>query len=139
MPFEANVFLLATMATFTIPCLRRSAMAVALLGVMTVTACASLRESKPTTSGADIRAGRVLSERYCAQCHAIGLTGDSPHPAAPRFRNLSERYPIDSLATRFAARISTHHPDMPQWQFDPDQDRQMISFLKSIQRPSRSR
>ena len=42
-----------------------------------------------------IREGQVLVEGYCADCHAIGLAGDSPHPEAPPFRTLHERYAVD--------------------------------------------
>jgi len=33
--------------------------------------------------------GRTLAERMCAQCHAIGRTGASPHVGAPAFRALN--------------------------------------------------
>jgi mono/diheme cytochrome c family protein len=90
-------------------------------------------------SRSDIRAGRILAEHYCVQCHSIGRAGKSRHAGAPPFRDLSDRLAIESLAPRFGERISTTHPDMPRWQLDAEQDRQMIAFLKSVQRQSRSR
>jgi mono/diheme cytochrome c family protein len=106
----------------------------ALLAAMALAACASVPAHAPPTYRADVHAGRVLAAHYCAQCHAIGRSGPSPQAAAPPFRFLSERYPIESFEPRFASGMSTSHPDMPHWQLDPDQNRQMIAFLKSVQR-----
>jgi mono/diheme cytochrome c family protein len=33
--------------------------------------------------------GRALAERMCAQCHAVGRPGKSPHAGAPLFRELA--------------------------------------------------
>ena len=47
--------------------------------------------------------GEALVRQNCSRCHAIGKEGDSPHPQAPPFRTLSNKYPIENLAESLAA------------------------------------
>ncbi len=77
--------------------------------------------------------GRVLVQRHCAGCHAIGTAGRSPYPAAPAFRTLAERYPIDDLAEALAEGMLTGHPAMPEFKFGPNDVAAVIRYLKSIQ------
>lgn len=77
--------------------------------------------------------GRVLVEKNCSRCHAIGKEGDSTHPEAPPFRTLSSRYPIDDLAESLAEGIVSGHPDMPIFVFNPTDVEAIIEYLKSIQ------
>ena len=69
----------------------------------------------------------------CSRCHAIGRTGTSPHAAAPPFRTLSRRYPIEGLAEALAEGLSVGHPDMPEFVFDSQDVGAILSYLKSIQ------
>ena len=39
--------------------------------------------------------GKELLDARCAHCQAIARTGESAHSAAPPFRTLSRKYPID--------------------------------------------
>jgi mono/diheme cytochrome c family protein len=77
--------------------------------------------------------GRALLERDCSACHAVGSRGASPDRAAPRFRELGRRYPIDGLAEALAEGILTGHPRMPEFRFSPGQVADIIAYLKSIQ------
>ncbi len=77
--------------------------------------------------------GKVLVEKNCSRCHAIGKEGDSTHPEAPPFRTLSSRYPIDDLAEALAEGIVSGHPDMPIFVFSPTDVEAIIDYLKSIQ------
>ena len=65
--------------------------------------------------------GEILVRTNCSPCHTVGLTVRSPHPAAPVFRTLSERYPIEDLAETPAEGISTGRPAMPEFIATPDQ------------------
>jgi cytochrome c len=80
-----------------------------------------------------LKRGEALLERDCARCHAVGLTGTSPHKGAPAFRTLSKRYPIESLEEALAEGIVSGHPDMPEFQYDPGDVGAIIAYLKSIQ------
>jgi len=76
--------------------------------------------------------GRRLVEENCARCHAVGPSGRSPHPDAPPFRTLSQRYPIEDLEEALAEGISTGHPDMPEFVATPEQIGAVIAYLRSI-------
>ena len=79
------------------------------------------------------RRGEALLIANCARCHAVGRTGASPHPTAPAFRTLSRRYKIEGLAEALAEGLSTGHPDMPEFVFEPEEVGAIINYLQSIQ------
>lgn len=81
----------------------------------------------------DVERGLVLVKMHCAQCHSIDHVGPSPLSIAPPLRDLHKRYPVDSLEEAFAEGISTGHPTMPQFRFEPDQIGNLIAFLKSLE------
>ncbi len=82
---------------------------------------------------ASVSHGRQLAQRNCGMCHAIGPTGESRHKAAPPFRTLSQRYPIEMLAEALAEGMLTGHPDMPEFRFDPPEIQDLIAYIKSVQ------
>ena len=59
---------------------------------------------------ANIEQGRRLALRYCSECHAIDKVSPSPLRIAPPFRNLHERYPVETLEEALAEGIMTGHP-----------------------------
>ncbi|HMQ57998.1 MAG TPA: cytochrome c [Rhizobiaceae bacterium] len=88
----------------------------------------------PTAAlAADAAAGKAFVEENCGRCHATGQTGESAHAEAPPFRTLSERYPVDSIAEALAEGIVTGHPDMPQFEVEPDEIENIIAWLSEIQ------
>jgi cytochrome c len=80
-----------------------------------------------------LRRGEAILARDCARCHATTRTGESPHPQAPLFRTLSQRYPIESLEEALGEGIISGHPDMPEFRFSGDDVGAIIAYLKSIQ------
>jgi cytochrome c len=79
--------------------------------------------------------GKLLAENLCAACHAIGETGNSPHPSAPPFRTLEQRLDLDSFVVRLRENLTSGHPDMPTFRFTRDDARALVAYLRSIQRP----
>lgn len=79
--------------------------------------------------------GHVLVDEYCSDCHAVGKTGDSPLPIAPRFRELHLRYDVEYLSESLVEGIVTAHPDMPEFEFDPVQAAAIVAYLKSLSEP----
>jgi mono/diheme cytochrome c family protein len=77
--------------------------------------------------------GEVLLRTNCARCHAVGRTGDSPRAAAPPFRALSRKYPIESLAEALGQGLSVGHEDMPEFVFPPADVGAILDYLGSIQ------
>jgi cytochrome c len=93
-----------------------------------------LLATAPQAQESRIRNGLKFAQANCASCHAIGTTGESPLPAAPLFRTLHLRYPVEDLAEAFAEGIMTAHPGMPQFQLDVAQIEDLIAYLKSLER-----
>lgn len=77
--------------------------------------------------------GRVLVERNCAMCHAVGTKGKSPKEYAPPFRELSQRYPIEKVEEALADGMLAGHPAMPEFRFLPQEIDDIIAYLKLIQ------
>ena len=98
--------------------------------------CSTLMLSPLAALGQEgrVQRGMTFAQTNCAQCHAIGRFGDSPIPEAPPFRTLHTRYPVEDLAEAFAEGITTGHPSMPQFQFDPAQINDLLAYLQSVQR-----
>lgn len=82
--------------------------------------------------------GRRFVDANCARCHATGRSDTSPNPAAPAFRTLHQRYPIERLGEAFAEGILVDHPDMPAFTLEPQQIQDLIAYLKMLEAPGRS-
>jgi cytochrome c len=77
---------------------------------------------------------RALLKEFCARCHAIGRTGQSPHPYAPPFRNLGENKLFDEdFSQRLQNGLSSIHPDMPTFRFSERDAGAVIEYLRAIQ------
>lgn len=76
--------------------------------------------------------GHDLVKKYCSHCHATEATGDSPLAAAPHFRDLHLRYDVEFLSEALVEGIVTAHPEMPQFEFDPDQAAAIIEYLQTL-------
>lgn len=102
----------------------------AALSLFILAACAT-DVSEPATA-AETR-GQTLAEAYCASCHAVGQSGESPAPEAPPFRRLSESYRVSALEEALAEGISVGHPAMPEFRFSPEDVDALVRYLQSIQ------
>lgn len=76
--------------------------------------------------------GRVLLEKHCGGCHAVGRNDVSRHASAPPFREILKRYEAQMLAEALAEGLSTGHPDMPEFTFDPEQVRAIVQYLDRL-------
>lgn len=77
--------------------------------------------------------GETIAQHLCAGCHAIDEEGSSPHPDAVPFRQLSWKYPVRSLREPLSTGIVVGHPDMPEWQFEPQDVEAILTYIESIQ------
>lgn len=80
-----------------------------------------------------IEEGHLLVDEYCSDCHAVGATGDSKLAVAPRFRELHLRYDVGDLSESLVEGIVTAHPEMPEFEFDPEQAEAIVLYLKSLE------
>jgi cytochrome c len=81
----------------------------------------------------DTALGLELVTTYCADCHAVGASGDSPLAPAPPLRDLHQRYDVEWLNEALVEGLATGHPEMPEFEFDPDQAAAIIAYLKSLE------
>jgi cytochrome c len=100
---------------------------------MSLAATLSVAGPFATVSLAQDSRGEVLLSRHCAMCHAIGPTGGSPYAAAPPFRILGQRYPLNSLEEALGEGLLSGHPEMPEFRFAPQDVGAIIRYLRSIQ------
>lgn len=80
-----------------------------------------------------LAAGLEIAQIHCAACHAVSKTDESAQEGAPRFRDLSQKYPIESLEEALAEGIATAHDGMPEFAFEPDDIDAFLGYLSSIQ------
>lgn len=98
------------------------------------------RAAPPVRAPSDaIAQGRAIVQRDCAGCHAVELTGDSPNPKAPRFRQLHERYDVEALGEALAEGLTVGHGPMPEWTFGPSDNAAILAYLKSLEAPAKAK
>lgn len=105
--------------------------------VLALAGCTAAENNAPAAvveaeQTAEVAAGRELVEGYCASCHNIETVGDSPHAEAPPFRTLHERYDVEWLSEGLVEGLVSGHPDMPEFEFDPQQAAAIVAFLRSL-------
>ena len=77
--------------------------------------------------------GLTLAKANCARCHSIDKVSASPLRLAPPFRELHNRYPVESLEEALGEGIVTGHQNMPEFRLDPGQVGDLISYLKWLE------
>jgi len=102
----------------------------ALLGTTRVAIATGPDHKQLVTNGERILAGQ------CARCHAISRTGESPLAAAPPFRQLKSKYPLDHLAEALAEGITTGHSEMPEFVFSTDEIAAILAYIEVIATPA---
>jgi cytochrome c len=97
----------------------------ALFALLNITAFAQAQDP--------VARGHALIEEFCADCHAIGKTGNSPQVGAPPLRNLSRSYDLDRFPEMLERGISSGHPAMPTFNFSGKDARAARDYLRTIQ------
>jgi mono/diheme cytochrome c family protein len=77
--------------------------------------------------------GEVISRGMCGGCHAVGTTGESPLPAAPRFRTLADQIDLSKLPQRMRDGLWSGHEDMPMFRFNREDAEAVVAYMRSIQ------
>lgn len=95
-------------------------------------ACVILSQTAPANADRLVREGHALAVKRCSACHATGKTGPSPLAAAPPFRSLAYRYPVETLDEALAEGITVGHPDMPSDPWNPADIKRFVAYLNSI-------
>ena len=80
----------------------------------------------------EAKTGREIADRFCSRCHSIGPEGNSPHESAPPFRFIVAKGKVENLEEALGEGIVVGHPDMPQFQFSPQNVGALVAYLKSL-------
>jgi len=83
--------------------------------------------------GEAARHGQALAKTNCEKCHAVGLEGDSTHPDAPEFWSMSQRRPIETIATMLQDKAGPKHSDMPNFTITGKQAKDLAAWIAWIQ------
>ncbi len=94
------------------------------------------RLGEPEAAGAEsdklIGEGKVLAEKNCAWCHAVGPTGDSPNPRAPRWRDLYKKHPVLALREPLSRGIARPHDEMPKFELSDKDIDTIVAYINSL-------
>jgi mono/diheme cytochrome c family protein len=100
----------------------------------TPSALAMPADAQRPDNATSVRIGRIVAERDCATCHAVGRRGASPNRRAPRFPLIAERYPNENPAPDLADGIVTRHRGMPEFRLNEDETDGLIAYIRWISR-----
>jgi len=103
----------------------------ALIAIGAATTLASAGHARAPRAS-QIALGRAVAERKCAGCHALALSGSSPNRAAPPFRDLYKRYPVDGVREAFLKGYRVAHPPMPKFKLPQGKIDPLLAYLKSL-------
>jgi mono/diheme cytochrome c family protein len=107
--------------------------AAAPLALLAALLCASPVFSQPA-GPREIAAGKALVAKHCSRCHQIETKGPSRLPIAPPFRDLMQRYGPEALEEALGEGLSSGHPDMPEFVFEPDEVAAIVAYFGTLPR-----
>lgn len=90
-----------------------------------------------TASAGDNADGFKIAEKYCSQCHAIGLADKGRHPRAPAFKIIANRYSVWDLQEALAEGIVVAHDAMPKFVLKPDEIYELLSYMDTLAIPTK--
>lgn len=101
--------------------------------LVAIAVCVAAMHGTAIAASPSEQRGQFFARTNCASCHSIDKVTASPLKLAPPFRTLHKRYPIESIAEALAEGISTGHPSMPEFQLEPDQINDLLSYMRTLQ------
>ena len=90
--------------------------------------------SSQSSNAVSLAAGKALLSKHCSRCHQIEAKGLSPLPIAPPFRDLMQRYKPDDLEEALGEGLSSGHPTMPEFVFEPDEIAGIVAYFSTLRR-----
>ncbi|AWN42777.1 c-type cytochrome [Methylobacterium durans] len=90
--------------------------------------------SRAAARDASAEQGRTFARENCTRCHAVGSRGATPMRAAPPFRTLAKRFPMDDLADVLVEGVERRHPAMPDFRLGPGDAADLSAYLKALGR-----
>jgi mono/diheme cytochrome c family protein len=82
------------------------------------------------SNSADLVAGELLADKWCAQCHGVRADRLGPNLSAPTFPELAAEPSITEYSLR--ALLRAPHETMPQITFTPDEMEDIVGYILSL-------
>lgn len=76
--------------------------------------------------------GKAILSEKCSRCHQVAPTGNSPLAAAPPFHEVMRRYRPEDLEEALGEGLSSGHPEMPEFVFEPDEISAILAYLETL-------
>ena len=123
-------------------------MRILLVAALAFSAAACAPSSEVRTSGdarldstemeaAAAERAELIVRSNCSGCHAVGLTGVSPLPSAPPFREVAARRDLFLLEEDFGQGLVTSHPDMPPYRYRASEIDDLMAYFRMLEREGR--
>jgi mono/diheme cytochrome c family protein len=100
---------------------------------LTLAAALLALSSEALAQEADIEAGAAYAKTVCAACHAV-LPNEqvSPLPQAPTFQSVADTPGMTEMA--LTVWLQSSHPTMPNIVLAPDDMRNVVAYIRSLDR-----
>jgi cytochrome c len=99
----------------------------------TVALAAGLASATTGLADAELaKKGKMIVQEKCSRCHAVDKSDTSQLPMAPPFREFAAKWSVENLEEALAEGIVTGHPDMPVFQFEPEDIAAITEHLHEI-------
>ena len=90
-------------------------------------------EPEALAQDADVEAGAAYAKEVCAACHAVLPHENlSPLPQAPTFQSVADTPGMTELA--LTVWLQSSHPTMPNIILEPDDMRNVVAYIRSLER-----
>lgn len=76
--------------------------------------------------------GKAILAKQCGECHQVEPTGASPLSIAPPFYEVMQRYGPENLEEALGEGLSTGHPAMPEFVFEPEEIAAIVTYLGTL-------
>ena len=90
----------------------------------------SIMLASAASRSADLVAGELLADKWCAQCHGVRADRLGPNLAAPTFPELAAEPSITEYSLR--ALLRAPHETMPQITLTPDEMEDIVGYVMSL-------
>jgi mono/diheme cytochrome c family protein len=78
----------------------------------------------------DINMGQQLAQRWCSDCHAVGLENAEAHGSVPSFVSIAEMPSTTSISLH--AFLQTSHERMPNLQLTQTEIDDVVAYILSL-------
>ena len=89
-------------------------------------------ELAPSVTDERVQRGRVLAEKDCSRCHAMGDVGVSLNKDAPVFRDLFKKHQFYAMRRPVTRAILATHEKMPQFKVSEEDLDTIVAYINSI-------